>query len=53
MIGKLAKWLAVGKLIAWWRDRYRHEVECPECGATIRARMADQPENGAGGEPPK
>jgi hypothetical protein len=21
----------------------RHEVQCPECGATIRARMADRP----------
>jgi hypothetical protein len=23
----------------------RHEVECPSCGATIRARMADEPTN--------
>lgn len=22
-----------------------HEIECPNCGATIRARMADQPEH--------
>lgn len=21
-----------------------HEIQCPQCGATIRARMADQPE---------
>lgn len=24
------------------KGKFRHEVQCPKCGATIRARMADR-----------
>lgn len=45
MLGRLLKWSLLGKIVAWARSRRgRHEVECPRCGATIRARMADRKE---------
>lgn len=41
------RWLYVAD-VALAAITTQHEVECPACGATVRARMADHPEPGSG-----
>jgi hypothetical protein len=41
-VALLALVIGIIGLVFAVRNRARHEVVCPNCGATIRARMADK-----------